>query len=175
MSEHRVAGKTELAVMGESVTLDRAQLVIGDIDQEMDSVAAQMSYFGELWAQAEQEDIAADAHYRAWRAAKGEELLQANEKLAEWKVAQAIESSPKFATIKDRLALGRRNVIALRAHYEAFRTKASILQSKGAMKRAEFEATGMSTRREGRAGALEAARDDRTATVRATFKGKRGE
>jgi hypothetical protein len=39
------------------------------------------------------------------------------------------------------------NTTMSKAIYESFRTKASILQSKGAMARAELDATGMTTKR----------------------------
>jgi len=77
---------------------------------------------------------------------------------AEWKVKQAIEADPTFLKLKGKLALAKRNTIMLRAHYEAFRTKASILQSKGAQQR-----------KEERAAMIEEA----IAAMKKTFKGKR--
>lgn len=159
-----------LKVMGEDVELDRTQLLIADIGEDMDTVSAQVSYFGSLWAEAEREEMAADTYYRAWRAKQGEHLLNADPKLAEWKVRQMIEADPQFQVIKDQLALARRNTIALRGHYEAFKVKASILQSKGAMKRAEMESTGIATK-SGVDASLREARED---AVRATFKSRKG-
>lgn len=164
--------RTELTVMGEEVELDRTQLLITDIGEDMDTVAAQVSYFGTLWAEAEREEMAADTYYRAWRAQQGEKLLAADPKLAEWKVRQMIEADPTFSTIKEQLALARRNSIALRGHFEAFKVKASILQSKGAMKRAEMESTGIGTRMTSDLAPMREAREE---AVRATFKSKRGE
>ncbi len=139
----KVDGKSTITVQGEGVTVDRAELVVYErnIDEEMDRVAAQISYWGEMHAAAEQELMEADAHYRGWRAKLGEEMLEGVAKPpAEWKVKQAIEASPKFVEIKGRLALAKRNAIMLRTHCEAFRVKASILQSKSAMQRREEKA-----------------------------------
>jgi len=164
--------KLKITVMGEEVELDRSQLVIVDLGEDMDHVAAQVSYFGGLWGEAEREEMAADTYYRAWRAKEGEKVLGADPKMAEWKVKQDLEASSQFAVIKEQLSIARRNTIALRGHYEAFKVKASILQSKGAMRRAEMESTGMSTRSGFDRGEV---RDLREEKVRTTFKSKKGE
>lgn len=158
-------GKVEVVVMGETVLIDHDDATIKDIDQDMDRVAAQMSRIAELWAAAEEEEISADAHYRAWRATQGEGLLQRDEKLAEWKVRQKIEASPKFTAIKDRLAKAARNVTVLKGHFESLKVKASLLQSKGAMRRAELDSTGMSTKLT----AAEVERDVRKEKAKAAF------
>jgi len=160
-----------ITVMGERVELDRTQLLIADIGEDMDNVSAQVSYFAALWAEAEREEMAADTYYRAWRAKQGEALLAADPKLAEWKVRQMIESDPQFEVIKQQMGLARRNTIAIKGHFEAFKVKGSILQSKGAMKRAELESTGIGTRASVDAGM----RDVREEAVRSVFKSKRGE
>jgi hypothetical protein len=169
-------GKTTLEVMGEKVVVDHSTAKVGDIDLDMDQVAAYMSRVGELWAMAEEELMSADAHYRTWRASYGEAILKKDPKLAEWKVKQQVEGSPKFTAIKDRLAKAKRNATMLKSHFEAFRAKASILQSKGAMRRAELEATGMSTRRaeaEARSSAKEAERDEMKKKAKSVFKSKK--
>jgi hypothetical protein len=162
----------KMKVMGEEIELDRSQLLIMDIGEDMDNVASQVSYFGSLWAEAEREEMAADTYYRAWRAKEGEKILASDPKMAEWKVRQEIEASSQFTVIKEQLAIARRNSVALRGHFEAFKVKASILQSKGAMRRAEMESTGIGTRTGGDPSMMREVRED---AVRTTFKSKRGE
>ena len=140
-------GEIEIKVDGNPVTANVDEMLeIGDVSTDMDKVAAQMAYWGAVWGAAEGEREAADAYYRAWRAQMGKELLDANDKLAEWKVKQDIEADPKFMKIKQGLSTAIRNATLCRAIYESFRTKANILQSKGAMLRAELDATGMTTK-----------------------------
>jgi hypothetical protein len=141
-------GTINLRVAGRAVQADiEAELMVGDINRAMDEVAAKMAYWGALWGEAEAEQERVDAQYRFWSADFGRAILAADPKLAEWKVAQEVESSPKFARHKDAVAAAQRNVTVLKVVYESFRTKASILQSKGAMLRAELEATGMATKK----------------------------
>jgi hypothetical protein len=171
-----MAKKATVQVQGEEVVIDHEEGTVADLDLDMDNVASQMSYYGDLWSQAEEEAIQADAHYRAWRAEYGEKLLNSDPKLAEWKVKQKVEASPKFLAIKERLAKAKRNVTILRAHFDALNKKASILQSKGAMRRAELDATSMHTRSESRGARseLEAeARRTREEKARETFKRKK--
>ena len=138
-----------LTIDGEEITLDRDSLEIRDLDDDMTKAAAQMAYWGGLWGTAEGEKSDADTAYRTWRAEYGKQVLEADPKLAEWKVKQQIEASKKFTTHKERMSESIRNASVLRAMYESFRAKCSLLQSKGAMARAELEATGMSTKRRG--------------------------
>jgi len=135
----------EVTVRDERIEIDLAELDVGDISEDMDRVASQMAYWGNLWSVAVAEQEEADAAYRQWRAEIGEKIMAADAKLAEWKVKQAIESSPKFTQFKQAIAACMRNETVLKGIFEAFRVKASILQSKGAMLRAEREATGMHT------------------------------
>jgi len=140
-------GEVNIEVDGQSVAINvDVELQVGDLSKDMDQVAAKMAYWGAVWAAAEAEMKSADAWYRAWRAKTGAAMIEADGKMSEWKVRQALEADPRFMTIKKSLAAATRNVTLTRAIYEAFRTKANMLQSKGAMARAELEATGMSTR-----------------------------
>lgn len=140
-------GEVSIEVDGQPVVINvDAEMEIGDLSTDMNRVAAQMAYWGAVWAAAEGELKSADAWYRAWRAKNGAAMIEADGKMSEWKVRQALEADPKFMTIKKSLAAATRNATLTRAIYEAFRTKANMLQSKGAMARAELEATGMSTR-----------------------------
>ena len=138
--------KDSIEVNGEPVAIEDHPLRVADLDSDMTEIAAQMSYWGRLWGAAEAEKELADARYRTWRAEYGKQTLDADPKLAEWKIKQKIESSPNFMSHKEAIATAQRNTVILKTRFESFRAKASILQSKGAMARAEIEATGMSTR-----------------------------
>lgn len=126
------------------VTLDG--LLVGDISRDMDRVASVMAYWATVWAAAEQEKIKSDSAYRAWRATFARRILDGDPKLAEWKVKAAIEASPKFNAFKHALATATRNVVLSRGQFESYRVKASVLQSRGAMLRAEGERTDQVTK-----------------------------
>ena len=151
------------------------ELEIDDVSTDMDKVAAQMAYWGAIWAAAQGEQEAADAYYRQWRANKGKALLESDGKLAEWKTRQEIEADPKFMKIKQGLATAIRNATLCRAIYESFRTKANMLQSKGAMMRSELDATGMHTKRSTtkRGGELDDKRASNKAAMKDIFKKKK--
>lgn len=143
-------GHVTMKVNGEDVSIDiEADLGIGDLSLSMERAAAQMGFWGEVWAAAEAEKERVDAHYRRWRAQQGEAILAADSKVAEWKVKQAIEADPKFIQYKESIAKSIHNATLSKSLYESFKTKASILQSKGAMARAEREASGMTTKSSG--------------------------
>lgn len=136
----------EIKVNGVVVKADiRDELEIVDINDDMNKVASQIAYWGSVWASAEQEAAAIEAYYRKWRADKGKAISERSDKLAEWKIRQMLESDGKFHAIKISLAEASRNVIIAKTMYESFRTKASMLQSKGAMLRAELDSTSMRT------------------------------
>jgi hypothetical protein len=140
-------GVIEMEVDGKPVEINLdEQMVIHDISSEMDQVAAQMSYWGEVWANAEAEAELADSYYRKWRAETGQKILAANDKAAEWKVRQDIEADPQFYKLKSAIAKSTHNTTMAKVIYESFKVKASILQSKGAMMRAELDSTGMTTK-----------------------------
>ena len=139
--------QVELVVNGDKVKVDLEEtLSIQDISRDMNQVAAQMSYWGSIWAAADEEQQRADAYYRKWRAETGQRILSANEKAAEWKVRQDIESDETFLKLKSSLAQASRNVTLAKSIFEAFKIKANMLQSKGAMARAELDSTGMTTK-----------------------------
>lgn len=137
---------TVIKVCGEEITVNRDKLMlIKDVSRDMDRIASLMSYWGEVWAAAESERIEVDAYYRQWRAGKGMEIAEAEPKLAEWKVKQRIEESEMFYKLKQGIAAATRNATIAKTTYESLKTKASMLQSKGAMMRAEMDSTGMHT------------------------------
>lgn len=135
-----------IKVNGVEVSLDTdVDLGVGDLTGDMDSVAAQMGFWGSVWSAAVQEIGDADAHYRHWRAQKANEVLKADPKLPEWKVRNRIESDPKFLVYKHALAVADNHVTLAKATFMSFDKKSNQLQSKGAMSRSELDATGMST------------------------------
>lgn len=137
----------DMKVNGESVTANIPnELDIYDVSGDMDKVASQIAYWGNVWAEADKEEITAKAYYRNWKADVGDKISSENEKLAEWKVRQKIEALPEFRAIKEKLAEAARNVTSAKTMCEAFKAKASMLQSKGAMMRAELDSTSMKTR-----------------------------
>ena len=136
----------ELVVDGDKHEIDTEELlVIEDVSTDMSRVAAEMAYYSAIHAAAEEERVQMDTYYRKWRAVKGQDILNKDAKLAEWKVRQIIESDPKFDQLKAAMALSVHNTTLTRGIYEALKTKAQMLQSKGAMLRAELDSTGMST------------------------------
>lgn len=135
-----------IEIQGKKIKYDLdAELEINDVSQEQSTVAAKMAYWASLWASAEAEKIEVDAYYRKWRAEFGRKLLENDPKMSEWKVKQAIESQENFSTLKKAIAIAAQNAQLCRGIYESFRIKANALQSKGAMLRAELDATGMNT------------------------------
>lgn len=141
--------KIKIKVEGVELEFDRnEELIIDDLSSDQTRVASQMSYWGALTASAESEKIRADAYYRSWRAKIGKQILKKDPKLAEWKIKQIIESDEDFIKLKNSLAQATFNVVTCKSNFESFRTKAAQLQSRGAMMRAELDATGMTTKKE---------------------------
>lgn len=163
--------EVELEVMGAKISVSTAALRIGDLDADMAQVAAQMSFFGMRWAEAEGEKIEADSSYRNWRASQSEAILAKDPKLAEWKVKQGVEAMQGFVGYKKAIAEATKNAIMLRAVFESYGKKAPILQSKGARQRAELSATDIHTKAETKA-PDDLKRD--AEAVRKTLKGKKG-
>ena len=162
----------EMVINGNPVKVNPAQLLeITDLSEDMDKVASQLSYWGALWATAEGEKETADAFYRNWRARMGKKITASDPKMAEWKVRQRIEANPKFLEIKEKLGQAIYNATLCKTMCEAFRVKANMLQSKGAMQRAELDSTGMSTRRKEKK-KVGTPDGDPKKTMKAIFKGK---
>ncbi len=169
----------EMEINGKPVDVDLDDLlVITDVGNDMDMVAAQMSFWASLHAEAEAEKIKVDTYYRNWRAKVGQKLLETDPKLAEWKVRQLIESHRNFEALKEAISRAAHNTTVTRGIYESLRTKANMLQSKGAMMRAELDATGMSTptsdkKRSPRAAAKDRDRADKVDHMRSMGLGKK--
>lgn len=136
----------KLIIGAEKIVVDINELlVIEDINNDMIKVAAQLGYWSKLIGAAEAEKIEVDAFYRRWRAEAGYRLLEKDAKLAEWKVRQVIEADDQFEILKKAQAAAAKNVATCRGICDSLRIKAQMLQSKGAMMRAELDSTGMST------------------------------
>lgn len=147
--------KVTILVDGVKVEIDTdaSGLPIVDLSQDMDRVASQMAWWGSVLGAAEQEKITCDAAYRRWRGQRTQELLGKDPKMAEWKLRAAIDADPKFIQYKQAIAAAERHVVLVQKVFAAFDKKANLLQSKGAMARAQLDATGMSTPREPRSAA----------------------
>lgn len=163
-------GKREIVVMGQVVELNvDADLPIADISADMDKVAAQMAWWGSVWAAAEREKIDADAYYRRWRAQKTNDVLAADPKLAEWKLKAAIEADENFVKLKAALAQAEENTLLARNVFLSLDKKANQLQSRGAAARQTMAREGMATPAESRSASFEAsdvgAPDDVSARV----------
>jgi len=127
-----------MQVNGESVSIDFAEeMEIGDVSEDMTKVAAQLAFWGVVWSAAESELKRADAAYRKWRADQTNMVLDADPKMAEWKTKAKIEELDTFVKLKAAIAQAEANVIAAKQVSEAFKVKAHVLQSFGALKRAE--------------------------------------
>jgi len=172
-----------MTVNGIEVTVDvDIDLQIGDLSGDMDKVASQMGFMANVWAAAVEEQINVDSHYRHWRAAEAQKIMEADAKLAEWKIKAAIESNPMFLKYKAAIARAESNVISSSKNFASLEKKSNILQSKGAMSRKELDATGMTTpatpRRRTQEGRLnepkQSDHDPRLAAVKRNLK-KKGE
>jgi hypothetical protein len=138
--------RISIKVAGELVEAElRDDLTIIDIDAEMDTVAAEINWWSGVLAAARAEAEQLDALYRQWRAKEALVILDRDKTLAEWKVRLRLESSPKFMEHKNAKALAIRNIEQLEGVVIAFRTKAELLRSKGAMLRSYVENEGMHT------------------------------
>lgn len=138
----KVAGTVvEVFIMG-----DGAELPIGaDLTEEMDRVAAQLSYWGAVAADARAELTQVDAWYRRWRAEATAAALASDPKASEWKVKNKVEAADKFIEWKNAIAAAEKNLGLCEAMVRGFDKKANQLQSRGAKQRAELGAQGMTT------------------------------
>lgn len=136
-----------MTVNGHEVVLDiDMDLQIGALSGDMDKVAAQMGFWGSVWAAAIREHEDADAHYRHWRARQVNAILESEPKLAEYKVNARINAMDGFLKLKSAQALASEHVAMARTMFDSLDKKSNQLQSKGAMSRSEIDATGMHTK-----------------------------
>ena len=140
-------GKKEFIVDGKPVVVDMdMDFEIDDIDDGMRKIASWIAYFGSVLAAAKHEENMVTAYYRNWKARRAADALLDDPKMAQWKITVSIESSDEFLEWKDKQAVAGRNVDGLYWVVNAYRSKSGQLQSLGAMSRAAFEATDMSTK-----------------------------
>lgn len=139
-------GKPVIKVSGHELVCDiDDELVIDDVNEGMNRVAAVMGFWASVWSAAAEQQIEVDGHYRAWRANRLKEALADDPKMAEWKAKAEVESDPKFIAFKHAIAHAERAVILARGMFDSAEGKSRGLQSRGAMIRDEFSAIGMST------------------------------
>lgn len=117
-------------------------LTIDEIGEDLDMVAAQMGYWSNVWAEAQEILDAADASYRSWRGNMGMKILEDEPKLAEWKVKDLVDASPQFLEHKAKIARAQKHVNICRGLFDAFAKKANVLQSRGANEREQLARTG---------------------------------
>lgn len=137
----------KLVIDKEEIEIDlEEELQIFDVGEDQTKVAAQMAYWGSVWASAKSEAVRIDALYRGWRAKMAKGQLENNPKMSDTKIKYLIEADGRFKSLKDAIAEAEKNIVSSHAIFESFRSKAAVLSSKGAMDRAIFERTGMVTK-----------------------------
>lgn len=86
-----------------------------NLDLDNDAMVAEMHRHSDKAAALNALVMTKEAEYRHWRATKGQEILAADPKLAEWKVSQQIESDGEFIDRKQDIA----NIIERRDRHAA--------------------------------------------------------
>lgn len=121
-----------LTVNGDEMTVDLDEVMtIVDPDEDRRKVAADIAWWGELWARAVEAAEIADAEYRHWAGKSRNNAATAGEKApAEWKVNAVIEGSDEFLVMKKRIAEANGNVTRTKAVFEAFCHKAELLRQR---------------------------------------------
>lgn len=140
-------GIITVAIGKETIKIDTGkETMIGDVSADMDRVASQIAWYGELYGAAEGEKVRVDSAYRKWRAKIAKDMLKKDPKISEWKVKAEIESSDTFSQYKEAIAQTEYQATALKELVQALKEKSPNLRSKGARQRAELDSTDMSTR-----------------------------
>lgn len=119
------------------VRLDRNDLKLDDLMTAVGKPASIIGLIAELLSDYTRRYREADAEYRAWQATEGERILAdpANEKMAEWKLKQAVTAMPKFLAHKRRLAVLEGDMEYLRAYQQAAETMSYMVSAKKDMMR----------------------------------------
>jgi len=128
-----------VVIRDEEVNITKELGIGPDLGQEMASIPGQLAYFGTMLSEAQANQARVEAEYRAWRAKQIEVFLEADPKLAEWKVRAQVEVLPQFMSHKEAQAKAEKFVHDLWAVYDAFGRKADMLRSKGARERMDLE------------------------------------
>jgi len=138
----------EMNVDGSTITVDPIQLgTIHDVSSEMETIAADIGYYGQLLGAAEKQRDELDARYRSWRAEISNKCLANDPKMAEWKVKSFIEGQPDFLKLKRHAAQIQEWITTLVWVCKALSQKAELLRSMGATERQQYQATNMRTRK----------------------------
>lgn len=122
-----------LVVDGEEQTIDLDEvMVIVDPEEDRRTVAADIAWWGELWARAVEAAEISDAEYRVWSGKSMNAAIDpaTGKAPAEWKVKAIVESSDGFLTMKKRIAAANGNVTRTKAVFEAYCHKAELLRGK---------------------------------------------
>lgn len=149
-------------------------LAIGvDIDAEMDGIAAKINYWGGILAASRAEAEQLDALYRRFRGIQVNAILKGNGSLAEWKTKARIDASDGFLRHKNAKCLSIRNTDQLELIVKALFANVDLLRSRGAKKRDEINAQGMTTPSSSPGKTTELERAARTKRVRGKIKRKK--
>lgn len=116
-------------------------LVITSVETERDRVSAEIASWGVLWGQATKDYELAEAASTKWRAQSLVSSLKKDEKVSEWKAKAFADSSPEFFAMRDQETEAKRNMIAINAVYEAFKSKGRLLERLTGVQQAEIGAS----------------------------------
>lgn len=138
----------KIRINDEVIDLDAefGDLVIRNLTEGMTKVAALMSRCASLWGDAEEERVVADALYRQWSAQYAESIRESASKISADAVKAKVESHPSWLACKREVGRTEKNCVTLKGLFASLAEKGSQLQSRGAMSRAELDATDIRTR-----------------------------
>ena len=115
-------GKWDVEINGTPLAVDTAS----ELSVEDDEVAEALARWHHTLAEAEYEACMVEAHYRAWAAEVGCQLLAKDGKLAEWKVRQSMHDHPSYRHYKEAIAMSRRNVTMVQGIVEGLRARTEM-------------------------------------------------
>jgi hypothetical protein len=139
--------RIELTIYKEKIVLKKKETKIIDVDDDMKNVAWDIAKWGKILGRARQEKIEAEAFYKNWRENEINILLKRDKKMSEWKATANVKSRKMYYKLKTAIAQAESNVQTVEAIYEAFKTKAFLLPSKGARDRDVMNKIGMKTKK----------------------------
>ena len=118
--------------------------VTKDVSKEMNGSASVIAYYAEAYGRAKAKLGQVTGEYRHWR---GRMLVAAaNSGMAEWKARANFEAHPKFKKFKSKIADMEGLVAEFDGLVRAAIARSNTLQSIGANLRAEYGATGQTTK-----------------------------
>lgn len=131
---------------GEKIVLKRSDLEVKSVDKSMKRIASRIAYYSCLLAKAERNKAYHEVQYRRWRAKLTNKILESEPKLAEYKVTAKINAHKDFLSLKQEIATAEYIVTTVKGFVDALHRQSYQLPSIGARKRAELDATGMTTK-----------------------------